>query len=278
MPIEKNRKENVFTLPISTNWLYALAGIENLPELDPRASRRDGPNLQHWTTPWESPGHRGRETSEVWGWFSVVGAPVAQQGHTCEKTTATRVENDESAQLPVAESVKPNQMTSHTCGSLCHTCESEPQCSRPKFVKSFMYWNRSLELMSQCLRSLISVNIQGLIRAPLAIMTPISKNKLSNTITWMWKNIKFTANSTLLNILFIILKRHNVAIAENGHWIGSFDAASNILPVGETSVALLPRSPQIWFKVWSAIKIVQFIPWAAVDRHHRDPPISALLN
>lgn len=44
---------------------------------------------------------------------------------------------------------------------------SEPQCSKPKLVKSFRMSRRSLDEMSQCLLSLISVKIQGLIRAPL---------------------------------------------------------------------------------------------------------------
>lgn len=52
------------------------------------------------------------------------------------------------------------------------TCESEPQCSKPKFVKSFIKSKRSLELMSQCLLSLISVKIHGLMSAPRAIITP----------------------------------------------------------------------------------------------------------
>lgn len=44
---------------------------------------------------------------------------------------------------------------------------SEPQCSRPKLVKSFRTSRRSPDEMSQCLLSLISVKIQGLMRAPL---------------------------------------------------------------------------------------------------------------
>lgn len=44
---------------------------------------------------------------------------------------------------------------------------SEPQCSRPKLVKSLRMSSRSLDDMSQCLPSFISVKIQGLIRAPL---------------------------------------------------------------------------------------------------------------
>lgn len=44
---------------------------------------------------------------------------------------------------------------------------SEPQCSRPKLVKSLRTSSRSLDEMSQCLLSFISVKIQGLMRAPL---------------------------------------------------------------------------------------------------------------
>lgn len=44
---------------------------------------------------------------------------------------------------------------------------SEPQCSRPKLVKSLRMSSRSLDDMSQCLLSFISVKIQGLMRAPL---------------------------------------------------------------------------------------------------------------
>lgn len=44
---------------------------------------------------------------------------------------------------------------------------SEPQCSRPKLVKSRRMSSRSPDDMSQCLFSFISVKIQGLMRAPL---------------------------------------------------------------------------------------------------------------
>lgn len=44
---------------------------------------------------------------------------------------------------------------------------SEPQCWRPKLVKSLRMSRRSLDDMSQCLLSFISVKIQGLMRAPL---------------------------------------------------------------------------------------------------------------
>lgn len=44
---------------------------------------------------------------------------------------------------------------------------SEPQCSRPKFLKSLRMSSRSLDEMSQCLLSFISVKIHGLMRAPL---------------------------------------------------------------------------------------------------------------
>jgi hypothetical protein len=47
---------------------------------------------------------------------------------------------------------------------------SEPQCSRPNLQYSFSMSSLSTALMSQCLRSLISVNSQGLMSAPLAIM------------------------------------------------------------------------------------------------------------
>lgn len=46
-------------------------------------------------------------------------------------------------------------------------CVSEPQCSRPLLVKSRRMSRRSLEEISQCLFSLISVKSHGLIRAPL---------------------------------------------------------------------------------------------------------------
>ena len=46
---------------------------------------------------------------------------------------------------------------------------SEPQCSRPKLLKSRRTSSRSLDEMSQCRLSFISVKIQGLIRAPLKI-------------------------------------------------------------------------------------------------------------
>ena len=49
---------------------------------------------------------------------------------------------------------------------------SEPQCSRPKLVKSLRMSRRSLDEMSQCLLSFISVKIQGLIRAPLKRQNP----------------------------------------------------------------------------------------------------------
>lgn len=49
---------------------------------------------------------------------------------------------------------------------------SEPQCSRPKLVKSLRMSSRSLDDMSQCLLSFISVKIQGLMRAPLQKVTP----------------------------------------------------------------------------------------------------------
>lgn len=44
---------------------------------------------------------------------------------------------------------------------------SEPQCSNPKLVKFLRMSRRSLDEMSQCLFSFISVKIQGLMRAPL---------------------------------------------------------------------------------------------------------------
>lgn len=47
---------------------------------------------------------------------------------------------------------------------------SEPQCSKPKLVKSLRMSRRSLDEMSQCLLSFISVKIQGLIKAPLRKM------------------------------------------------------------------------------------------------------------
>lgn len=75
---------------------------------------------------------------------------------------------------------------------------SLPQCSMPKWVKSRRMSRRSLEEMSQCLFSLISVKIHGLIRAPLqdtdVCHPPWSLLDLRHTsfqyLTWgQWKNV-----------------------------------------------------------------------------------------
>lgn len=55
---------------------------------------------------------------------------------------------------------------------------SEPHCSKPKRVKSFRMSRRSCEDMSQCLCSLISVKIHGLIRAPLKTDTGVSLSRV----------------------------------------------------------------------------------------------------
>lgn len=77
---------------------------------------------------------------------------------------------------------------------------SEPQCSRPKLEKSLRTSSRSLDEMSQCLLSFISVKSQGLMRAPL------KRTKVKHTIR-INNNILFYCQIQVRNINYLASKR-----------------------------------------------------------------------
>ncbi|TNN47392.1 hypothetical protein EYF80_042395 [Liparis tanakae] len=83
---------------------------------------------------------------------------------------------------------------------------SEPQCSRPKLLKSLRTSSRSLDEMSQCRPSFISVKIQGLMRAPLKRQIKHAKSssphrKLGSTRSMGHPELMSTKSTSMLRLM-----------------------------------------------------------------------------
>lgn len=156
---------------------------------------------------------------------------------------------------------------------------SEPQCSRPKLVKSLRMSSRSLDDMSQCLLSFISVKIQGLIRAPLQksktiifilqfvqkmldfciflcvmtkLISPCNHNSRNTSFFCLHgilirQNVSIAWENTVHKGQFglfphnLAYRSSNIACLQTKEWDGTrqLGTSGDIVPVSQFSVALL---------------------------------------